>query len=71
MRVPRFSAVNAHQYPKRHRMVIFMVMQTIHDNSTMNPFRSRCPFKRTALLVCTRDEYSQRDNGEMTLGAHQ
>jgi hypothetical protein len=30
------SAVNAHQLPEGHRMMVFMVMLAIHDNFTGN-----------------------------------
>ena len=49
------SAVNAHQLPEGHRMMVFVVVLVIHDNFTGIP-TGQVPFKRTPLLVCTEDE---------------
>jgi len=53
------SAVDAHQLPEGHRVMVFMVMLVIHDDFTEKP-TAQVPFKRTPLLVCTEDEYTLR-----------
>jgi len=50
------STVYADHYPEWHYMMVFVAMFVVHDGFTTftkNPIR----FKRSALLVCTTDEY--------------
>jgi hypothetical protein len=50
------TTINAHHYPKRHRVMKFMAMFVIHHSFTAATTGTGS-FKRSAFLVCTTDEY--------------
>ena len=56
--VLELSTVNTHQYAKRHHMMILVTVLVKHDSFTAANTNS-AQFKRSALLVCTTDEWLQ------------